>query len=93
MGGELVSIFDHAQHAIDALEIEAHPCHVPDGFDVIQLENGHVYLRAFSAGILVVSYRVTSHHGLRAMAANLLETADRWELMGRQPSQRRRRRT
>lgn len=91
MGGQLVSVFDAAQHALDGPEIESHPCHVPDGFDVIQLESGRVYLRAFSAGHLVVSYRLTTHHELRIMAAQLLDTADRWEIQDRTLRRRRRR--
>lgn len=80
---------EQAEHTLDLTAIHEQPLGPPDGVDFVRVDD-RVYMRVVADNKIVATFRVRSHIAIRAMAANMLDVADRMEILDR-PRERRRR--
>lgn len=80
---------EQAQHTLDLTAIHEQPLGPPDGVDFVRVDD-RVYMRVASDNRLVATFRVRSHIAIREMAANMLDVADRMEILDRAERGRRR---
>lgn len=77
---------EKAHHTIDLTEIHGQPITLADGVDFVRVHEGRVYMRVIAEERVVATFRVQSHLAIRAMAANMLDVADRMEILDRAQS-------
>jgi hypothetical protein len=73
---------EQAEHTIDLAQIHGQPLGPADGVDFVRVDD-RVYMRVVADNKIVATFRVRHHLAIREMATNMLDVADRMEILDR----------